>query len=120
MVYYYDSVYGITVLNDIYGNVICRDLNIGFYPFQMEHKFRYSGLLYDKLKHLLNYIYRNVHHNSKSGLGSSINGDYLYYSKFRFFNTEMYPVFYTEHTTNVYTVDYLPESVAQTLYFMHP
>lgn len=120
LIYYYDSDPVMVVLRDIYNNEICRDFNIGFYPYKLEHKFRYSGLLYDKLKCLLSYIYRNVLYDVKSGLGSSNYGDYLYYTRCRFFNREMYPIFIGEFKTGIYSVDYLPEHVAQSLYFIHP
>ena len=57
------------ILHDIYGNRI-TDINIsdfGYRPFIRELKYRYSGRLYDKLKHLLSYIYRNINYLSTFG-----------------------------------------------------
>ena len=121
LLWYYDAVSRITVFRDIYGNEICRDLNIGFYPFQMEHKFRYSGLLYDKLKHILSYIYRNVTYTPPASNPEANIGDHLYYAECIFKSKLMYPEYYDEVCIKkIVTVDYLPESVAQSLYFIHP
>ena len=86
----------------------------------MESKFRYSGLLYDKLKHMLSYIYRNVRYSPPASNPEPNKGDHLYYCESIFESRIMYPKHYKEVCIEkIITVDYLPEYIAQSLYFIH-
>ena len=121
--WYYDTDEDF-ILRDIYNIRIVGYIQNNYfyyYPFRLESKYRYSGLLYDKLKHILSYIYRNVLHYPPASKPETSRGDYLYYAELIFKLEFMCPIYYDEVCIKkIVTVDYLPESVAQSLYFMHP
>ena len=109
MIWYYDTnVYGYPefVLCDIYTNIICAGLG-KFYPFRLESKYRYSGILYDKLIHLLNCKYRDIIYDPIAGVG-----DILYYYTFRLNTNGLKPKIIKEtHTTHVTSVRPIKSSI---------
>ena len=64
MVWYYSysyNKYNNYHVYDINGTYLCSDV-WHYFPFKVESKYRYSGLLYDKLRCLLSYKYHNTIH----------------------------------------------------------
>jgi hypothetical protein len=103
LVWYYDCD-EIFILKDIYHKEVCRTTG-RFYPFRLESKNRYSGILYDKLRHLLNYAYLNILYDPIGGVG-----DVLFYYTFRLLTNGQYKII-KETPTKYVTVNYLRSSV---------
>ena len=121
LIWYYDAVSGPIIINDIYNNFLCNERPGSYHPYRVESIYRYSGLLYDKLKHIFSYIYRNVPYVPPAGNPEVNKGDHLYYAECRFKSQLMYPQYYNEVCIKkIITVDYLPEYIAQSLYFIRP
>ena len=68
---------------DLYGNVLLGNPGEVFFPCRLESKNRYSGLLYDKLKCLLSYIYYDNEYLPNMGK------DHYFYVTLRFYQTRM-------------------------------
>ena len=76
-----------------------------FRPFRLESEYRYSGLLYDKLSHLLNYKYRDMKYYPIGGVGNV-----LYYYTFRLVTISNYKII--KETATMYTTsNYLKSQV---------
>ena len=81
-------------LLDMYGILIGATLNEPTdtkYQFRLESKYRYSGLLYDKLRCLFSYICRNIMYTRQSVEGD--RGTLLCKYMCRFDTKVMYPMF---------------------------
>ena len=84
--------------------------NYYYFPFRLESKYRYSGLLYDKLRCLLSYIYRDVEDYFDTPLKPT--GTYVFSLVLRFYERYMYPMY-----INVYHNSF-NDSVMNSLYFI--
>ena len=78
---------------------MCIGGEIYYFPFREEYKYRYSGILYDKLKHLMSYYHRETRYTPDVENGSLNCGICRYFSKTRIF-TE-YSVQQFEYTNNI-------------------
>ena len=88
------------------GGIIKHDL----YPFRLESKYRYSGLLYDKLRCLLSY----VHYNYEDHVIDDYDWKkYLIVIKTRF-HTQTMNLVYGERFTVIYN-----DSLLKNLYFVN-
>lgn len=82
--------------------------------YRWESIYRYSGLLYDKLKCLFSYNYRNVMFYTPHS-----NGEYLYRVRCRFYTRLMCLETVEQIATEYDTTNGLDESVAQSLNFIN-
>ena len=89
--------------------------NYYYYPFRLESKYRYSGLLYDKLKHITSHIYVDIYFNAQFSAA-----DQLIYSSLRFDARNMLFNYMYNRNPGVHTPNYyLEESVARNLHFIN-
>ena len=112
LLWYYDTYDYYFYFRDIYNIPACW-YESPFYPFRLESNYRYSGLLYDKLIHLLNYAYHDIMYYP---VGET--RDVLYYFTFRLLTNGQHNII-KETATNHLTPNYLKESVAQSLHFIN-
>lgn len=102
-------------IGDIYGNIHFEILNgvntkHELYPSRLESKYRYSGLLYDKLRCLLSY----VHYNYRGYVIDDFDDNkYLIVIKSRF-DTQTMNLVYGERHTMFYN-----DSLLKNLYFVN-
>ena len=67
--------------------------NNPYYLYRLESKYRYSGTLYDKLKHLLSYVHRNI---SYYRLGEKGVWGYIAIAIYRVYTKS--PIYVAEYT----------------------
>lgn len=106
----YDARGNEDAIFDIYNTYISTK----FWLYKLEAIYRYSGILYDKLKHLLSYIYRNISYSTDLG-----SGNMLFRIILRFNANIMYPRARGEVNSGHNTPNYLQGSVAQSLHFIN-
>ena len=110
LIWYYDSGSGANLIRDIYNTYV----STVFYPFRLESKYRYSGILYDKLRCWTSYIY--INHRYSQDFGS--DDDALFYSACRFYSKNMKFSIYTVKLYS-YTPTYLKHTISQQLHFVN-
>ena len=88
--------------------------NFHYFPFRLESKYRYSGLLYDKLKHITSHIYVDIYYMPQFSAP-----DQLHYVACRFDARNMWFNYIYDRNTGDYTPNYLEESIARNLHFIN-
>ena len=108
---YVSDIFSIGLHND---NIFEVDGYLSWDQYRRESIYRYSGLLYDKLKYLFSYNYRNV-------LFYTDHSDYdeLYRVRCRFYTQVMCLEFVEMIHTGHFTRFGLDESTAQSLNFIN-
>lgn len=108
---FYSGTYDVYDINGIrIGSSINGQVSSVWYHDRLESKYRYSGLLYDKLRCLFSYIYRNNKYYFDIPLKPT--GTCIFSIVSRFYQRYMY-LSYIE----VY-IDYFNDSVMNSLYFI--
>ena len=88
--------------------------NYYYFPLRQESKYRYSGLLYDKLRCLFSYAYLDASYRPHFS-----EPDQLHYAACRFDARIMVFNYMYNRNTGDYTPYYLEESVARSLHFIN-
>ena len=120
MIWWYDGSNSRLVVLDIFSLNLHND-NIheivgylSWDQYRLESKYRYSGLLYDKLRCLFSYNYRNIRFRAPY-----INNNHLYCVRCRFYTRLMCLETVEQMSTEHDTAYGLDESVAQSLHFIN-
>ena len=71
-----------------------------YLPFREEYKYRYSGILYDKLKHILSYVHRDTGYFPDYETGS-LNCGICRFNLYRKMIFTEYSVQQFEYTNNI-------------------
>ena len=79
------------------------------YPYRLESKYRYSGLLYDKLRYIFSYCYRDIKNVVSI---ENIKSKQLVHNISRFHTNYMFPQ-HISHIMSNYT-----ESLLKSIYFI--
>ena len=105
------DIFSLNLHND---NIFEVDGYLSWDQCRRESIYRYSGLLYDKLKCLFSYNYRNIRFRAPY-----INNNHLYCVRCRFYTRHMCLETVDQITTEHDTTYGLDESTAQSLHFIN-